>query len=480
MRKLVLLSALLAGACSMNPKLERPPLAVASTFPTAGPAEPASAAALDWRDMFGDLRLQRLIAAALENNRDLRIATLNVEAARAQFRVQRASQLPAIEATGGYTRQRVPSGVAAAGVGGGGQSPSDPARPSGFEFGQFAAGLNLTRFEIDLFGRQRSLSQAAFERYLATGEGRRAAQIALIGAVADAYLNERLAQEQKHLTERTLADWQVSLDLTRKLRAARQNSGLEVVEAEGLVRQAEANLALQDRVLRQASNALGLLLGGPAPADLPAPLSLRQQPIRTQLPAGLPSDLLVNRPDIRQAEHELTAANADIGAARAAFFPRLSLTAAFGFSSLAFETLFQGGSRNWSFSPQIAQPIFQGGQLRGELRLAEIRKSIAIAQYERAIQMAFREVADGLAGRATFAGQVAAQREAAEAAERRVRLSNLRYRAGVNSRLELLDAQRSAYAAEQTLLGVLRDELSSAAALYRALGGGTAAPKDRP
>jgi NodT family efflux transporter outer membrane factor (OMF) lipoprotein len=282
---------------------------------------------------------------------------------------------------------------------------------------------------------------------------------------------ERVAQEQLALTQRTLADWTTSLDITKRLRDAKQNSGLEVAQAEGQVRQAEADLAAGDRTLSQATNALQLLVGAPLPTDLPAPIDLMDQPIQTQLPAGLPSDLIANRPDIRQAERELVAANADVGAARAAFFPRISITALFGFTSLAFDSLFEKGNRTWSYTPQVTQPIFRGGTLRGELRLAEVRKSVAVAQYELAIQSAFREVADGLAGRATFTRQSEAQRKATDAASKRAELANLRYKAGVDSRLELLDAQRSDYLARQTLIDLRRQELSSATGLYRSLGG---------
>ncbi len=471
MRKLIFslpLLAVLAG-CSMNPKLDIPAPPVAEQFAGAGQDEPPSAAALPWRQMFGDPRLQAIIELALENNRDLRVTTLNVEAARSQFRMARGAQLPSLDAQGSYTRQRVPMETAGAGLG---LAPGDG--PTGIEFGQYSANVALTSFEIDLFGRLRSQSEAAFERYLASDEGRRSARIALIGAVVDAYLAERLAEEQYALTNRTLTDWRESARITGLLREARQASGLEVSQADGLVRQAEADLQARIRARAQAVNALQLLVGAPLPDDLPAPIGLLDQPIQTQLPAGLPSDLLTNRPDIRQAEHELVAANADVGAARAAFLPRLSLTGLLGAASLAFDGLFDGANRSWSFTPQISQPIFRGGTLRGELRLNEVRKSIAVAQYEQVIQAAFREVSDGLAGRATYGQQSQAQRAAADAAQRRVELSNLRYRAGVDSRLELLDAQRSLYSARQSYLDLRREELSSATGLYRALGGGEA------
>ncbi|WP_062769571.1 efflux transporter outer membrane subunit [Sphingopyxis terrae] len=462
MRAFALPAILLIAACSMNPKLERPALPVAPTFSGAATNEPASAAAIEWRDMFRDPRLQRLIALALDNNRDLRIAALNVEAARAQSRIARGAQLPVFDAAGNYTRERMPIETNAGAAGRTGRS----------EFGQFRAQVALTSFEIDLFGRLRSQSEAAFERYLASAEGRRAARIALIGGVVDAYLDERLAEEQLALTERTLVAWRGSLAITRRLRAADQTSGLEVSEAEGLVRQAEADREARTRGRAQAVNQLQFLVGAPLPPELPPPIPLMGQPILTTLPAGLPSELLANRPDIRQAEHELIAANADVGAARAAFFPRLSITGLLGMASPTFDGLFEGAGGSWSFVPQITNPIFRGGALRGELRLSRVRKSIAVAQYERAIQAAFREVSDGLAGRATYARQSQAQSAAVDAAGRRTSLANLRYRAGVDSRLELLDAQRSEYAARRTLLDLKREELLSASGLYRALGGG--------
>lgn len=461
-------TTLLLAGCSMNPGLEMPAAPVADAYPAAQAIDQANAADLGWREMFPDPRLQRLIALSLRESRDLRIAVLNVEAARAQYRVQGGARLPAVDGAASYSRQRTSGAAAGTTVGGGNTATG----ASGVEFEQFAAQAALTSFEIDLFGRLRSLSQAAFERYLASDQGRRATQIALIGAVADAYLNERLAEEQLKFTEATLSDWRGSLDIARRMHAAAQSSGIDVAQAEGQVRQAEADFEGRQRVLAQATNALVLLVGAPLPDDLPAPLALGAQPIRTQLPAGLPADLLTRRPDIRQAEHELVAANADVGAARAAFFPRLSLTAAFGFSSLALDKLFSGGNRAWSFTPQIAAPIFQGGQLRGNLDLAQLRKSIAIASYERSIQAAFREVADGLAGRATFERQIQAQRQAAESATTRLRLAGLRYRAGVDGRLDLLDAQRGEYAARAALLDLQRESLSNAIGLYRALGGG--------
>ncbi|WP_013207671.1 efflux transporter outer membrane subunit [Ralstonia solanacearum] len=472
MRLRILPLVLALSACSLTPALIKPALPVPEAFPTeSGPETQAHAADLGWRTMFGDRRLQRLIERALANNRDLRLAVLNVEAVRAQYNIQRAARLPGIDATGSASRQRTAAND--------GVSPAVAAANQE----QYGVNVGLNAFEIDLFGRVRSLSDAAFARYLASDEGRRAAQISLVGAVADAYFAERLAQEQLQLAEHTLADWRQSLDLARRLKTAKQNSGLDIAQAEGQVASAEADLEARTRALAQARNALQRLVGSGLPANLPEPLSLEAQPVVTRLPAGLPSELLIRRPDIRQAEQNLLAANADIGAARAAFFPRLSLTASLGYASPAMGGLFDDGHRVWSFSPQITQPLFQGGRLRAELRLAELRKSSAIAEYERTIQTAFREVADGLAGRATYGRQIDAQIRAVASAERRVELSTLRYRAGVEGRLELLDSQRQLYASQQALLDLRQGAFSNAVALYKALGGGLTetdvAPADR-
>ncbi|SLJ88904.1 efflux transporter outer membrane subunit [Novosphingobium mathurense] len=474
MRPLTLILLLATGACSMTPKLNLPPAPVADSYPGADTAATAEALPA-WRGMFGDPRLQRLIALSLDANRDLRIAALNAEAARAQRTVQRAQSLPSINAEGGYSRQRQPAGATGAAVGG-----TSGNGATGIEFGQFTAQAALTSFEIDLFGRLRALNEAAFHRWLSSVEARHAVRLNVIGTVVDAYLNERLAEEQLSLTRSTLADWETSLDISRRLKAAGQASGVDLAQAEGLVRQAQADLAQRERELAQASNALTLAVGAPLPGDLPPPISLMDQPIRTELNAGTPSDLLIHRPDIAQAEQELRAANADVGAARAAFFPRISLTAAFGFASRAFEGLFQGANRSWSYSPAISVPVFRGGELRGNLDIAKLRTSTAVATYEKTIQTAFREVADGLAARATYATQLTELRAVVTQAQRRASLAQLSYSAGMSSRLELLDAQRATYAAQQAALVVRRDELASAAALYRALGGDTGQNTDTP
>lgn len=457
MRLLVVVGALALSACSLTPALYKPATPVPAAYPgqTAVDAR-MNGADLGWRRMFGEPPLQRLIDLALNHNRDLKLAALNVAAVQAPYGIQRAARLPALEATAGATRQRAAASETAA------------ATPQA----QYSVGLATTAFEIDLFGRVAALTDAALARWLASEEGRRAAQITLVGAVADAYFAQRLAQEQLQLSQRTLADWRQSLDLARRWQAARQSSGLDVAQAEGQVASAEVDLQARERALAQAGHALRLLVGTDLPEAEADMLPLQQQPVVIQLPAGLPSDLLTRRPDIRQAEQALVAANADIGAARAAFFPQLSLTASAGYASPALGRLFAGPQRAWSFAPQLSLPLFDGGRLRAELRLAELRRSSAVVDYERTIQVAFREVADGLAGRETFARQLEAQARVVASAERRAALSHLRYRAGTEGRLELLDAQRQLYAARQAELDLRRSALANAVALYKALGGG--------
>lgn len=448
------------GACSLVPPLERPAPPVPAQFPQLAGAPSVAAAPLPgWRRMFGDLRLQRLIEQALEQNRDLRLAALNVEATQAMFRIQSSARLPSVALEANQTRERA-------------LAADSSERSSRTVSKQVGVNLGVSAFELDLFGRVRALSDAALARYFASEEGRDAAQVALVGAVADAYFAQQLAAEQQQLAEQTLADWEQSLALARMLKQADQNSALDVAQAEGQVATAQADLEARRRARAQADNALQLLVGGELPADLPPALSLAQQPLLGRLPAGLPSELLLARPDLRQAEQVLEAANADVGAARAAFFPQISLTASFGYASTSLDGLFDPSRQVWRFAPQLTVPLFQGGRLRAELRLAKVRKSEAVAQYERAIQIAFREVADALAGTATFDRQIDAQLQAVSAAERRLDLSGQRYRAGLDGRLELLDAQRQLYAARQELLELRREKTSNAVALYKALGGG--------
>ncbi|MCX9476332.1 efflux transporter outer membrane subunit, partial [Vibrio cholerae] len=441
-------------------EMTKPAAPLPEVFTVNGQTIPASTnptAEIGWREMFIDKRLQALIELALINNRDLRIATLNVEAVKAQYGIERSARVPSVGLSLDSTRQRSVTG--------------GDSKVSQIEE-QNSLNVGISAFEIDLFGRARSLSDAAFARYLASDYGRQAAQISLISSVSEAYFSEQLAYEQLKLAEDTLADWKKSLELTIQLRMANQNSALDVAQAEGQVASAEAIKIANKRALEQARNALRQLVGSEIPNDLPESDLLSDQSVNTSLPAGLPSDLLLHRPDILQAEQNLIAANEDIGAARAAYFPRISLTTSIGYVSQDVRNLVGSDFETWSIAPQVTLPIFQGGRLDAELELAKVRKSTSIAEYEKAIQVAFKEVADGLVGSETYQLQTIAQKRVVSAAERRAKLSDLRYKAGVERRLELLDSQRQLYLAKQTLLELKQQELNNAVFLYKALGGG--------
>ncbi|MEN5145548.1 MULTISPECIES: efflux transporter outer membrane subunit [Brevundimonas] len=455
---LALMAAVLStAACQTAPKAPATDV-VAASYPLVSPIDTANAVELAWQDVLRDARLQRLVDLALTDSRDLRLAVLDAEEARAQLRIRRADPFPQVDANAGMTRGRASQN---SGQGGNAETQS-----------QYSAGLALTAFELDLFGRLRAQSRSAFEAWLAAEEGRNAARIVVISTVAEAYLAERAADERLALTQSTLEDWRASLRLAQQLREAGQSSGLEVAQAEGQVRSAEADLEAALRTRQVAVNALVLAVGAPLPEGLPAPMRLADRPVQTELPAGVPADLLERRPDIRQAEHQLAAANADVTVARAAFFPRLSLTGLLGVASGDLGDLFNGDSDTWSFAPQITVPIFHAGRLKGALDVAQIRSDKAVTTYERTLQTAFREVADGLAARATFERQIEAQSGAVTAADQRARLSELRFRAGVDSRLELLDAQRQLYAARLAMVDLRQAQATASVQLYRALGGG--------
>jgi outer membrane protein, multidrug efflux system len=452
------LAATLVAGCTMAPEYTRPDLPVAGEFPTQ-PAEEGGtpAAALGWRTVFGDARLQALIGLALENNRDLRVAVLNVDRARALYRIERSDQLPTVNATASGTVQGLPGGISPFGAG---------------TLEQYTVGVGVTAFELDVWGRVRSLTDAALEQFLASEEAARSVHLAIVAEVASAYLTERALDEQLEIARETLSTVEESFGLTARGTELGRGSELDLRTAETQVLTARYNLALLEQRRAQAANAVVFLIGRPLPADLPEPLPLAEQQFLEEIPAGLPSDLLQRRPDIRAAEHELLAANANIGAARAAFFPTISLTGFGGTTSRELGGLFGGDTGTWSFSPQINLPLFTGGRLRANLDAAEIAKSIEVAQYERAIQVAFREVADALVARDRLAEQLEAQSARVAAEERRYELSEMRYRAGVDSYVTLLTAQRDLYTAQQQLIDTQRAQLANIAQLYKALGGG--------
>ena len=459
-----LLSTGFLSGCSLTPQLVRPAAPVADSFPNAAANTDAGAKRAvdtDWREFFTDPRLQALIDAALTDNRDLRSAALRIEEARALYNIQSADLLPTIGVTAGATRARVLS--------------TQPGASKTVVGSNYQVGLSLSSFELDFFGRVRSLNEAALAQYLATGEARQAVQISLVAAVAQAYLTERSYAEQLALAQSTVDGRQKAYDLARQRFDVGASSALDLRLAETLILSARVAATTLIRQQAQARNALTLLVGRPL-TDLPPTQTLSSEKIVAGIPPGLPSDLLTNRPDIRAAEQRLRSANASIGAARAAFFPRISLTAALGTASPALSGLFDAGSGTWSFGPQLLLPIFDAGRNRANLTLAEVRTNLAVADYEKTIQVAFREVADALVARGTLEEQIVAQQAFLDAQADRLRLADLRYQNGVASSLEVLDAQRDLFAAQQSLVQTRLLRLTNAIDLYRSLGGGINAP----
>ena len=447
----VALAALLGGCMSMAPDYQRPAAPVAAQFPYAdGGAAGVPAAQLDWHAMFRDVRLQRLIDAALAHNRDLRIAVLNIETARAQLGLSRADELPTVNLAVAGSRQPGTNGGIAS---------------------LYTAGFAVSAYELDLFGRIRSLTDAALAQLAASEEARKAVQISLVASVANLYYAIAGDDELIALTQRTLATREESLRLTRLRYDNGVISELDLQLAQSLVEGARVVLVQQRRQRALDLNALEQLIGQPLPAELPPPAAWDTS-VLPDVPAGLPSDVLLARPDVLAAEGQLRAANANIGAARAAFWPRISLTASVGTASTELSGLFQGSG--WTFAPQLVLPLFDAGRNRANLQGTEAGRDIAVAQYERAIQAAFRDVADALAGRATLEDQLRAQQAQADAEAARYRLSTLRFEHGVASSLELLDAQRSLFVTQtavvQTQLALIQNRI----AVFRSLGGGWA------
>ncbi|MBL0729497.1 efflux transporter outer membrane subunit [Piscinibacter sp. HJYY11] len=448
---------LLAGCTSLAPKYERPAPPVAPAFSDSSAAASAKPATdIEWQSFFVDERLKRLIELALQNNRDLRVAVLNIEAARANYGVRRADLYPNLGV--GLNAQRGPSQV------------------TGRLQTVFTAGVQLSAWELDLFGRIQSLGNAAAAQYLGSEEGRKAAQISLIAAVANTYLSLLADEELLTITRDTLATREDSFRLNKLKFDNGAASELDLRQAESLLEAGKVTLAAVTRQRTLDENALVLLIGQPLPTDLPPPLAISEQRLAADLPAGLPSDVLTRRPDVRQAEQQLIAANANIGAARAAFFPRISLTGSVGSASSELDGLFKSGSKAWSISGNLLQPIFDAGRNSANLDLAKTNREIAIAQYEKSIQNAFREVQDALAGRATLGEQARAQLAQANAEQTRFKLADLRYRNGAASYLDVLDAQRALFTAQQAVVQVQAAVVQNQVNLYKVLGGGWTEP----
>ena len=409
--------------------------------------------------MFRSPKLQSLIEESLANNRDLRIATLNIEAARHTYRIQRSDLLPAMNASGSFTRQELSKNMSGTG--------------NREITSTYTAGIGTTAYELDLFGRVRSLSNRAINQYLATEEGRKAAQTSLVAEVANAYLTYLADVELLRLTESTLKTRQDGLDLIKRSFDLGAKSRLDVAQSATLVESARANRAQYQRQVGQDKNALTLLVGKEIDPMLLEPQPLSDVQVLETLPVGIPSIVLLDRPDVRQAEYALKAENANIGAARASFFPSISLTGSTGFASTSLSDLFVTGSSGvWSFAPQVTLPIFQAGRLRSNLKLAETNRDIAVARYEKAIQTAFREVADALVARATYTEQLQAQRALVKESDQARSITKARYDHGVDSYFALLDAQRSLFEAQQNEILIHQQTLANLIDLYKALGGG--------
>ncbi|MDN5515466.1 MAG: efflux transporter outer membrane subunit [Pseudomonas sp.] len=457
LRPALLTLAIALGGCSLAPTYERPEAPVAADWQVAE-ANGVSAQALDWQAFIVDADLRRAVDTALSNNRSLRQALLDIEAARAQYRIQRADRLPSINANATGNRQRLPAD----------QSQTGRSEVTSV----YQVGLGLAEYEVDLFGRVRNLSEAALETYLATEQATRATQISLIAEVIQAYLSRDGALRRKTLVEQTLDSRLASLELVSRRREAGAATALDYQEAVGLAEQAKAERESTERQLRQADNALALLLGTPDAGQF-LPSAPRDELMLLQdIAPGSSSELIERRPDILASEHRLKARNADIGAARAAFFPRITLTGAVGSSSTELSGLFEGGSRAWSFAPTLSLPIFAGGRNRANLDLAEVRQDAAVADYEGTIQTAFREVADALAATDTLRREETARRALAESSRAAEALAEARYRGGVDDHLRYLDAQRSSFNDQTTLIQISTDRQLALADLFRALGGG--------
>ncbi len=463
-------TAVLLGACTLAPKYTRPEAPVPAAWPTgaaydnaqASPGAPA-AAAVHWREFFADERLCKIIEAALRNNRDLRLAALNVERARAVYGIQRAELLPAVNAAGSGSRQRVPADLSSSG--------------NAATFEQYGVNLGIASWEVDFFGRIRSLKDRALEEYLATAQARRGAQILLVSGVANTYLTLAADRENLGLARTTLETQRASYDMIRRRFDAGLTTALDLRQAQTRVDAARGDVAVFTRLAAQEENALNLLAGSPVPDELLPPDLTAVGPLK-EISAGMPSEVLLLRPDILQAENLLKAANANIGAARAALFPRISLTAAVGTASSELSGLFLAGSGAWNYAGQVVSPVFDA-RAWAALDAIKVEREIALAQYERAIQAAFREVADALAVRGTVEEQLSAQQSLAEAVAETYRLSNARYTKGIDSFLGVLDAQRSLYAAQQGLISIRLAKLANQVRFYAVLGGGSdpAAPK---
>lgn len=464
----ILAIGLVGAGCNLTPHYQRPSAPLDPAWPGGSPRNtPATSNPADagWRTFFTDPRLQRLIEIAIQGNLDLKVAALRIEQARAEYRIQGAALYPGVAGNAGMLRQRTSGAVL------------------DFNGGAILSTYNVNlnaAYEIDLFGRVRSLKQEALEKYFATGEARRSVQIALVSQVATEYLTQLRLREAKAVANRTLESVRAAHELIRRRFEAGAASELELRSAETQVQSVRVNAADYLQQLAESEHALSLLLGQPLPADLPAGIPFAQQQLLGPVPAGIPSEVLQQRPDILAAEHTLKAANANIGAARAAFFPRILLTGSGGTATARLSDLFTGPSGTWSFGPQINVPIFEAGSTRARLAVAKIEARADVALYQKAIQNGFREVADALATRAILDEKVKAQESLLEAQRKRFELAQARQEHGIDSHVEVLLAQQDLYAAEQNILRYQAARLLNTITLYRSLGGGWEGDRTNP
>lgn len=465
-KKIILLLVVmffLANGCTMAPQYSRPDAPVPSEWPT-GPAyeetkpSPSVPAAMElpWREFIPDENLRKVIEAALNNNRDLRLAALNVERARAYYGIQRAELLPSVRGVGSMYKERTPADLSSTG--------------SAYTAKRYDVNLGIASWEIDFFGRIRNLKDTALEQYLATEEARRSAQIVLVSSVAQAYMALAADREAGQMVTSTLKTQEELYRLIKKRADAGMASELDLRQAQSQVDAARGDAALYTQLVAQDENALNFLVGSPVPREL-LPVNLKSVTPPRDISAGLSSAALLSRPDILAAEHRLKGASANIGAARAAFFPRITLTASAGTASDELSGLFKSGSGTWLFSPQVVVPIFDARTWHA-YDVTKIEKEISIAEYEKAVQTAFRDVADALAERGTVSQRLAAQQSLVDALMATHRLSEMRYHKGIDSYLSVLDAQRSLYGAEKGLIMLRLAGINNLITLYKALGGG--------
>lgn len=464
---LALTSAL--TACNLAPQYRQPIAPVSATYPDAGMGT-RTAAEIGWREFFADEQLKAYIAAALANNRDLAQAVARVAQARAQYRIQDAQRLPPLDLSASAARTRIP--LNSLGFGDALPGGGDAQNPTSITYNQFALGARVSAFELDFWGRVRNLAEAQRRQYLATVEAERAFRLSLVGQVAATYLQIRAAEEQIALAERTVTSRREGLGIAKRRMDAGVTSSVDYDQAVALLTQAETQLAELRRTVAQSQNLLTVLVGGPITGPLPAGRRLGDQNQFAAIAPGLPSALLVNRPDVLQAEQQLLAANANIGAARAAFLPSISLTGLAGFVSPALSSLIDGNSRQYQVQGAALLPIFDWGRRKAQLNLSRAQADELTAAYQRTVQGAFREVADALVARRRFAEQIEAQTRAVDAQRRLARTARLRYNNGIAIYLEVLDAERNLFSAEQQLLTLRSSALQNDVTLYVALGGG--------